>query len=108
MNSEYSNLMRTLQDQVKQKDGTIEKLEKKIEQLEQEKLDIHAATDDMEQEHLKKEEQLLIDLEVYKLQANTYQAENNRLNETLSDVRQDANKYKGDAILFRSVLKAVL
>lgn len=107
-NEEYNNLIAQLKEQVEQKDGTIEKLEKKIEKLEQDKLDLHAAADDMAREYLEKEEKLLIDLSLWEQQALTFKTENKRLNDTLKDVRQGADKHKGDAILFRSVLKAVL
>ena len=80
MNNEYGNLMQQLKDQVKQKDGTIEKLQKKIDQLEQDKLDLHAAANDTESE-------LLIDANIW---------------------RQQALQYKGENVLFKATLKEVL
>ncbi|MGM9923059.1 MAG: hypothetical protein ACI35R_02275 [Bacillus sp. (in: firmicutes)] len=100
-NKEYENLMQQLKKQVKQKDGTIEKLQKKIDQLEQEKLDIHAAANDTESE-------LMIDADIWKQQAQMYQGENKRLNENLSEARQELAKYKGENVLFKATLKAVL
>ena len=101
MNNEYGNLMQQLKDQVKQKDGTIEKLQKKIDQLEQDKLDLHAAANDTESE-------LLIDANIWRQQALQYKAENKRLNDNLTETNQELAKYKGENVLFKATLKAVL
>ena len=101
MNNEYGNLMQQLKDQVKQKDGTIEKLQKKIDQLEQDKLDLHAAANDTESE-------LLIDANIWRQQALQYKAENKRLNDNLTETNQELAKYKGENVLAKAFIKAVL
>ena len=100
-NKIYSETMDRLREQVKQKDGTIEKLQKKIDQLEQDKLDIHAAANDTESE-------LMTDSEIWKQQALRYKAENKRLNDNLAETNQELAKYKGENVLFKATLKAVL
>ena len=98
---EYNSLVEQLKEQLKQKDGTIERLREKIDQLEQDKLDIHAAANDTESE-------LMTDSEIWKQQALQYKAENKRLNDNLTETNQELAKYKGENVLFKATLKAVL
>ena len=85
----------------------VEELKEKLKYLE-------ASASDSEKEaaaaieYIEKESELLIETDVLKQQVQMYQDENKRLNENLSETRQELAKYKGDSILFRSVLKAVL
>ena len=102
MNNEtYNELLDRLREQVKQKDGTIKKLQKKIDQLEQDKLDLHAAANDTESE-------LMVDSEVWKQQALQYKADNQRLNANNKELREENLKFKGENALFKATLKAVL
>ena len=100
-NEEITSLIEKLKEQLKQKDGTIERLREKIDQLEQDKLDIHAAANDTESE-------LMTDSEIWKQQALQYKAENKRLNDNLTETNQELAKYKGENVLFKATLKAVL
>ena len=100
-NKTYNELLDRLREQVKQKDGTIKKLQKKIDQLEQDKLDLHAAANDTESE-------LMIDADTWKHQALNYKAENERLNKCLEEERREKNYYKGVYALSSGLLKAVL
>ena len=99
--SQYNELMEQLSEQVKNKDGMIEKLEKKIKQLEEEVSNIHAAANDTESE-------LLINADTWKHQALNYRAENERLTNNLLEVREKLNKSEGENILFRAVIKEVI
>ena len=100
-NKTYNEVLDRLREQLKQKDGTIEKLQKKIDQLEQDKLDLHAAANDTESE-------LMVDSAIWKNQALNYKAENERLNKCLEEVREEKNYYKGVYALSSGLLKAVL
>ena len=89
-------------------------LEKKIGELEEQIKNLHAAAEDTEkevaasQEHVQREQELMEDASYWKLQAQQYQAENKRLNDTLDEIRQEKEKHKGDSLAFRLALKAVL
>ena len=98
---EYNSLIEQLKEQLKQKDGTIGILEKKIKQLEQDKKDIHAAANDTESE-------LMVDADTWKHQALNYKAENKRLTVDLIETREELAKYKGENVLAKALLKAVL
>ena len=100
-NEEYNSLIEQLKERLKQKDGTIENLEKKIEQLENEVKNIHAAANDTESE-------LMIDADTWKHQALNYKADNERLTTDLLETREELVKYKGENVLFKATLKAVL
>ena len=76
-------------------------MQKKIDQLEQDKLDLHAAANDTESE-------LMTDAEIWRQQALQYKAENKRLNDNLAETNQELAKYKGENVLFKATLKAVL
>ena len=57
---------------------------------------------------LEREEQLLVDANVWKQQALQYKAENERLNKCLEEERQEKDYYKGVYALSTGLLKAVL
>lgn len=59
-------------------------------------------------EQLEREQELLIDANVWKQQAEMYKLENERLNKTLAEVRGELKKSKGENVLFRAVIKEVI
>lgn len=70
---------------------------------EQLKKEVSASHEDIE-----REQQLMIDANVWKQQALQYKAENKRLNEDNRELRDENLRFKGENALIRATLKAVL
>ena len=96
------------------KDIEITLLEQRIDSLKEEIQALHAAAEDTEkevvasQEYMEREQELMVDANVWKQQALQYKAENERLNKCLEEERQEKHYYKGVYALSTGLLKAVL
>ena len=55
-----------------------------------------------------REEELLNEKEVWRQQALMYKAENERLNNNLTELKTELIKCKGENVLFRAVIKEVI
>ena len=96
------------------KDIEITLLEQRIDSLKKEIQDLHAAAEDTEkevaasQEYVEREQELMVDANVWKQKALQYEAEYKRQTDTLKEERAEKEKYKGESLAFRLALKAVL
>lgn len=89
-------------------------LRQTIDNLKKEIQDLHNAAEDTEKEvaasheYMEREQQLMIDADVWKQKALQYEAEYKRQTDTLKEERTEKERYKGEALAFRLALKAVL
>ena len=93
---------------------TIGRLEMRVFELEEEVNNLQAIADYTEkevaasQEYIEREQELMVDANVWKQKAMQYEAEYKRQTDTLKEERAEKEKYKGESLAFRLALKAVL
>ena len=112
--SVHEDLVHDLSSKLRKAEKQNDLLEKKVAELEEQIKNLHAAAEDTEKEvaasieYIEREQELMTDANVWKHQAELYKNENDRLNETLSEVREELKKSKGENLLFRAVIKEVI
>lgn len=112
--SDLSKKLRKAEFELDVERKTSKQLEKKISELEEQIKNLHAAAEDTEKEvaasheYMEREQQLMIDADVWKQKALQYEAEYKRQTDTLKEERAEKERYKGEALAFRLALKAVL
>ena len=100
-------------ERAKEEDEYLDKIfngdvSERINKLIQENADLVAESERIKGESLEKEQELLFELDKWKKEAETYQAECRRLTKTLAEERKETERYKGLKIALQVALKAVL
>lgn len=112
--SVHEDLLSDLSRKLRKAEARNEKLEKELAEMEKRVNELHAAAEDAEEEaaasieYMEREQQLMIDADVWKQKALQYEAEYKRQTDTLKEERTEKERYKGEALAFRLALKAVL
>lgn len=112
--SVHEDLVSDLSKKLRKAEARNEKLEKELAEMEKRMNELHAAAEDAEEEaaasieYMEREQELMIDANVWKQKALQYEAEYKRQTDTLKEERTEKERYKGEALAFRLALKAVL
>lgn len=112
--SVHEDLLSDLSKKLRKAEARNEKLEKELTEMEKRVNELHAAAEDAEEEaaasieYMEREQQLMIEANVWKQKALQYEAEYKRQTDTLKEERAEKERYKGEALAFRLALKAVL
>ena len=111
---DYEKTMEKLKAELRKRDDLIGCLEVRISELEETVNNLHSAAEDIEKEvaasheYIEREQELMVDANVWKQKALQYEAEYKRQTDTLKEERAEKEKYKGESLAFRMALKAVL
>ena len=97
LNKEYQILMKELSEEVKEKREVVERLKRKVEELEY-----------IVSKNTESEEKLMLDCEKWRSQYLSYKNECDHLNKTLKACRESELKYRGEASILRAALKYYL